>query len=249
MMRRSVLVSLFVAALVRSASADPQHEAEQLYRDGQAAFDQVRYDDALASWQRSYELSRASALLYNIGQAYRLRAHPGDCALARARYQDFVRLVEASPQRTLAEQYIAQLTDCATVISTVGASTETQVEASAQTSTLRHREIAVAAIGAGGIVLLGTGIYFGHHASTLGSEVMEACTVAHPCPWSSEKQTDAAGRRDATLGWTFDALGAAALLGSGALYYFGVRESEIHVAPIATRSTQTGVMLSWRKPW
>jgi len=70
-----------------------------------------------------------------------------------------------------------------------------------------------------------------------------------PCDWSKEKDKDAAGRRDATLGWTFDALGVLALAGGAALYYFGGREAEMHAVPIVVQPHKEGAVLSWSGSW
>ena len=251
MSSRVALALLLLASHL--AVADPAPDAEQLYRDGQTAYDQARYDDALGAWQRSYDLSHAPPLLYNIAQAYRVRAHPGDCALARAQYQSFVELSAPSPQRALAEGYIAQLATCASAPAGAPAPSDgasrpvPSDDASTHERSIHNRQIAVAVVGAGGIVLLTTGIYLGHRASTLGNEVTSACAAS--CDWSVEKDKDAAGHRDATLGWTFDTLSAIAIVGSAALYYFGVRDTEIRVAPIATRSRESGAVLSWSKTW
>jgi tetratricopeptide (TPR) repeat protein len=242
---RPTLVSLAIVALLRAASADPLQDAERLYRDGQNAFDLGHYSDALAAWQQSYELSHAPALVYNIAQAYRLRAHLGDCALARAQYQRFVELTGPSPQRSLADGYIAQLEPCAS--SPAGEPLAVSDGGSTHEHSLRNREIATTALAAGGVVLLATGAYLGHHASTLGDEVTSAC--AHGCSWSMVEGKNAAGRLDATLGWTFDALGVVALAGSAAFYWFGIHDNEIQVTPIATRSHESGAALSWETTW
>ena len=70
---------VILCLLARAALADAP-TAEQLYHAGQTAYDDKRYDDALAAWQKSYELSHLPALEFNIAQAYRLRGKPGDCA-------------------------------------------------------------------------------------------------------------------------------------------------------------------------
>ena len=233
-MRRAALI---VLVLAQRALADPSPDAAQLSRDGQAAMEQAHYDDAIEAWQRSYDLSHAPLLLYDLAQAYRVRARPGDCARARTLYQSFVPLVEPSPERLYAEGYIAQLAACASPPSS----------ASTHDQSIRNHQIAVVAIGAGGIALFATGIYFGHHASILGDEVTSDC--ASNCDWANESPKDAAGRRDSTLGWTFDTLGVVALAGSAALYWFGVHDAELQVAPVATRSHESGAVLTWSRLW
>lgn len=239
-----VLVVLLVAGTARIAAASPPPEAAQLYRDGQAAFDVGHYDEAIAAWQRSYELSRAPALLYNLAQAHRLRAHDGDCGEARARYQDFVRLAEPSPQRSLAEGYITQLAVCASTPpppETPIAAVAARVPARA-----REREVAVG-VAAGGAALVITGLYLGHRATQLGDDVSSACTMS--CDWSVEKGKDADGRRDATAGRVLDVLGALAIAGGGALFYLAHGDAEVAIAPISSSPHEAGAAVLWSHRW
>ncbi|HEY3807165.1 MAG TPA: hypothetical protein VGL61_31405 [Kofleriaceae bacterium] len=251
-MRRALQLALLMCAHV--ALAEPTPDAARLYQDGQAAYDQGHYDDAIADWQQSYEVSRAPALLYNMAQALRLRSRPGDCGAARARYLEFVSLVGPSPQRELAEHYIADLATCASTSPSSNEPIPTSERVSLylplsgsepRDTVSRARELAVAAVAVGGLGLVVTGIVFGHRASTLGDEVSNACAVS--CDWSAEKSKDAAGRRDSVLGWTLGAVGAVALVGDAAFYYFGVREHGVNIAPADAR--EHGAVITWRTDW
>jgi tetratricopeptide (TPR) repeat protein len=255
---RVALFALAVAAAARAASADPMQDAERLYRDGQAAFDLAHYDDALAAWQNSYDLSRAPALHYNLGQAYRLRAHVGDCGLARAQYQRFIELAGPSPQRDLAERYILELAPCAAAAADGATAHDTHDSAPtspegppATVRRLHTRKVEAAILGVGGLAMLVTGAALGHHAATLSEEVTHACSMpAMPCTWSNEKMVDAAGRSDAAIGWTLDAVGVAGLISSAALYWFGVRDLEVQVAHVmTTHSSAESAVVSWGVPW
>lgn len=53
-----------------SAEEAPAEDPRALFQEGQTAYNAGRYDTALARWQRAYELSGRSALLYNIAQAH-----------------------------------------------------------------------------------------------------------------------------------------------------------------------------------
>ncbi|HEY3807188.1 MAG TPA: hypothetical protein VGL61_31520 [Kofleriaceae bacterium] len=236
MTRRVAFVGLLVT---RVAFADPPPAAAELYRDGQSAYDQARYDDAIAAWQQSYALSHEPALLYNLAQALRLRGHSGDCVAARDKYREFVALVEPSPQRNLAERYIAGLASCA---SAPAGEPPTSSMTSTNHERLDERELTVAAIGLGGVGLVIAGIALGHHAATLGDDVTAACSLS--CDWSAEKSKDAAGRRDSTLGWTFGTLGVVALVADAALYYFDVHEHGFSVG-VGTSSAA----VTWSRAW
>ena len=45
-------------------------EAKVLYENGKILFEEGRYENAIDSWQRSYQISQKSILLYNIALAY-----------------------------------------------------------------------------------------------------------------------------------------------------------------------------------
>jgi hypothetical protein len=242
-----------VVAVSRLALADPAPDPATLFHQGQASYDQQRYDDALAAWEQSYALSHLPALLYNIAQAYRLRDHAGDCALARADYAKFVELSPPSSERELASRYVAQLATCAAPrdepdaaiasppISHVAASSP---QARPPQRFANGRSIAGVAIGVVGVGLLVTGVALGHHASVLGDDVTHACSVS--CDWSGEMARDAAGRRDAAAGWALDGVGAAALVGSAVVLYLGVNERGVAVVPT---SSMNGATVVWSRGW
>jgi tetratricopeptide (TPR) repeat protein len=182
-MMRSVFLLVLLGAV---ALADPPRGAVTLYRDGQAAYDAARYDHAISAWEQSYAASRAPGLLFNLAQAHRLRGAPGDCERASAEYRQYAELAPPSPQTKLAEQYLA--TGCPRQRSASGPLTGSDDRG----HTMRvSGEVVVA----GGVVLLATGLYLGHHAASLGDEVTSACTSG--CSWADERATDRAGRRDA----------------------------------------------------
>jgi hypothetical protein len=181
-----------------------------------------------------------------------VRRTGGDCALAREQYQAFLQDPAPSPQRSLAEQYLAQLATC--FAAPTNPSSQTNASVPIQTSTearpsLANRRLAVVATGSVGAVLFLSGIYLGAHAHTLGSEVTSACGPPTGCSWTEEQSKDAAGRRDATLGYTFDALGVAAIVGAAAYYWLGVHAYQIQVAPVTAYPRENGATLSWGRTW
>jgi hypothetical protein len=71
-----------------------------------------------------------------------------------------------------------------------------------------------------------------------------ACSIS--CDWTDEKSRDAAGRRDAVLGWALDGVGAAALIGSAILLYLDVREHDVTIVPVGT---SPGAAIAWSRAW
>ncbi len=229
------VAAAILAALEASAMAAPTPEA--LYAEGQAAYDKADYAAAVAAWQASYKASGANGLLFNLAQAYRLS---GDCTHALFTYKRFAANDPTADQRALADDFIRELEP------TCGAAIQPTVDRPVAAAG-RTMKLAGIAAGGAGVVFLVAGVALGHHASTLGNDVTSACAVA--CDWSTEKSKDAAGHRDEALGWTFGTVGVLALAGGAALYYFGVRDSEVSVTPIATRSHDSGAVLSWSRTW
>jgi tetratricopeptide (TPR) repeat protein len=57
------------SAGAETTKAEQDREARFLFEAARSAYDAGRYEDALTSFQRAYELSQRPALLYNVGQA------------------------------------------------------------------------------------------------------------------------------------------------------------------------------------
>jgi tetratricopeptide (TPR) repeat protein len=233
-------IAAVVCALEICALAAPTPEA--LYAEGKDAYDAADYVTAIKKWQRAYKLSGAPALLLNLGQAYRLS---GDCPHALANYREFVATGPKGDDRKLASDFIAELEPkCG----------EPAVEQPADRPVAKPEpggamKTSGLVIGGAGLVSIAIGIGFGYHASTIGDDVMRECSVAMPCAGSLVKAADADGRRDTTVGYAFDAVGALALLGGAALYYFGDHASAVEITPRASRSGETGAVLTWRTTW
>jgi hypothetical protein len=233
---RTVIAISILAALETSAVAEPS--AEQLFTEGQQAFDRGDYRTAVARWQESYDLSKLPLLVFNIAQAYRLAA---DCEHSLAAYRRYVALDPASEQRGLAEEFIATLEPQCGSPRSPSVQQKTVVE-----STRPGRNLRVAGVVAGGAgaAAIAGGLLLGKHASTLGDEVTAACAVS--CDWSAQKDKDAAGRRDATLGRIFDGVGMTAMAAGVTLYVLGVRRSE---RTLLVQPTPGGASVTWGGSW
>jgi tetratricopeptide (TPR) repeat protein len=239
----SRLAIALVALLARAAAADAP-SAEQLYRDGQTAYDDKRYDDALAAWQKSYELSHLPALEFNIAQAYRLRDQPGDCARAASAYKKFVELAPDSPQRDDADGFLRELAACATTTAKPPAKPAPAPTKTPAPPRSRHwmRVTAVGIAGAG-IVLAGVGAYYSHQAKTLGDQVNASC--ANGCDWLTVAGKDADGRAAARDQWILYSAAAASIATSALLWTLGApRRATVAVAP-----RPDGAVLAWSIRW
>ena len=80
--------------------------ARRHFESGTALYDVGRFDEAAREYDAAYQLRNDPALLYNLGQAYRLA---GNQAKAIVTYRAFLRRVPNSPDRAEVEQRIVEL--------------------------------------------------------------------------------------------------------------------------------------------
>lgn len=84
-----------------ATAEDPnQAEAQRLFEKGAEAYNLGRFDAAIESFERAYELSQANALLYNIAQAYTklYDVDPDAAHLRKAKmmFVNFAKIAEAT---------------------------------------------------------------------------------------------------------------------------------------------------------
>jgi tetratricopeptide (TPR) repeat protein len=104
------------ALLAPSQDADTQAEARASYETGKTAYRLGRFEDAAVAFERAYELSGLSDILYNIGLAH-LRWYDVDLDLAhlrqaRAVFQNYILELQKNPElgdMAEAESVIAQI--------------------------------------------------------------------------------------------------------------------------------------------
>jgi tetratricopeptide (TPR) repeat protein len=240
---RPTFVGILLVA--RLAAAAPS-EAERLYNEGQTAYDAKRYDDAIAAWTRSYELSHLPALVFNIAQAYRLA---GNCEKAVESYKKLVELDPKSPQRTAAEGFVRDLEPCPAQIAPpppppdVGHVEPKPVPPVVVPVEPRKRPILAYAVGGAGVALIAVGAYFGSQASSLASDVNTACKAG--CDFDTIKQKDADGRSAQSYEYVFLGVGLAGVATGTVLYMLGHR----HEAAVTVTPVRGGAGLAWTHHW
>ena len=108
---RILTLALALGVLAQSALAQPSPDAvtkaKSHFKQGKAYQDAGAFDEAIAEYQKAYELAPLPDLLFNIGQAYRLK---GDKRQALAFYQQFL---DGKPEGAGADEartWVAQLT-------------------------------------------------------------------------------------------------------------------------------------------
>jgi hypothetical protein len=245
------IVAMFVLMIAAPVMAQPS-EAERLYHDGQRAYDTGRFDDAVAAWEKSYQLSKLPPLLFNIAQAYRLRAWNGDCTRASDAYRRFIAVEPRSPQRGQAEGFLAELGPCVESERAnapkppVATPAPTVVPSQTTTSVVVDqppRPVLAYGVGGAGALLVGIGLYYGHRASTLSSQVNEACR--NGCTFADVAAKDEEGRAADRKQYVFYSLGAAGLVAGGVLYWLAGREHASRTLAIVPHGDGAMVTLSF----
>jgi tetratricopeptide (TPR) repeat protein len=230
------VVMILLAAVSGNALAEPT--AEELYSRGKAAYDRGDWSTAIAQWQRSYDLSGAAVLLFNLAQAQR---RFGDCTHALSNYKHFLELDPLEPK---SEQHVISVDFIKDLEPTCGAPSPTPYVDRPITEPGRSLRIAGLVAGGTGAALLVTGFIVGTHASAIGDDVTSKC--AHGCDWPALESENAQGRRYEKIGYVFDAVGFAVILGGAAAYYFGNREQAISISP---RPREGGAVVTWSCAW
>ena len=104
-----MVVAVVVGALGGDAAgADETGSAKAHYARGTKLYDLGRYAEAAKEYEATYELKDDPALLFNIGQAYRLGHQYPEAIRA---YKSFLRRVPESPQRTTIEGHLKTMQD------------------------------------------------------------------------------------------------------------------------------------------
>lgn len=249
-----LIITLALVALKTPANAQPS--AEDLYAEGQAAYDRADYTTAITKWQASYDLSKETGLLFNLAQAKRLA---GDCVGAMTTYRRFdtADADATSDQHKLAKDFMRELDGkCpekpAALPPKIVADPKLDGRLNLDPRLTDHEsggrsgrswKIAGVVTGGVGVVTIAIGLGLGHHGAAIGDEITAACATS--CDWAALKDKEARGKREVTIGKTLDVVGVAAIAGGALFYYLGVRQESLAIAP----ARGGGGVMSWSGSW
>ena len=249
------IVLLLAALVVLETAAIAQPRAEDLYAEGQVAYDRADYATAIAKWQSSYDLSKEAGLLFNLAQAKRLA---GDCAGAITTYRRFDTTDTdfTSEQHKLAKDFMRELdgtcpalSSAPTIVTHPKSGGELNLaprltdHKSDRSRSGRSWKIAGLVTSGVGIATITIGLGLGHHGSSIGGEITAACATS--CDWATLKDKDARGKRAVSIGKTLDVVGIAAVASGAIFYYLGARRETLTVAP----TPGGGGVVSWSGAW
>lgn len=101
------LVSVLFALVVGSANAGPNQKAKEQLQKGHVAYNLGHYSEAAECYEKAYRFVQDPALLFNVGQAWRLANEPEKAISA---YKGYLRTAgDKGPNRKMAEEHIADL--------------------------------------------------------------------------------------------------------------------------------------------
>lgn len=251
--------ALFLAALVgfagfvglaafgaKPAAAAPPPTPEALQRartlaeQGRVLHDRGEYRRAVDAYQEAYVLAPSPALLFNLGQAYRLG---GDCDNATLMYRNFLRSNPPTQHRQVASAHLATVERCASPEGSQFRAGALLVDRSPGRG-LRQGGVITAVSGGALLALAG---YFAYRADDASDEVEERYGRGER--WRDLQDLDERGRRDSQLATGFAIAGGAAVVTGGVLYLVGWRQAEraegrpnVAITPSARG---TAVRLAW----
>jgi tetratricopeptide (TPR) repeat protein len=220
---------LVILSCCIGSSAMAQTQVEQQARSysasGMAAYRQGRYDEALASFKRAYELVRVPLLLFNIAQAYRLK---GDafCKDAAGAYDQFLRDAPAGNESVpIAREQLTAMTACAEREAAAHPPPTLVVYPPAVNNAPPRRlglRVLSPVLLAGGVALVAATGYFAHQSAAARDSIDSVCGPM--CQWTDAlnelEHTHATARTNAIA---FGVVGGVALIAGSTLAYLAWR--------------------------
>lgn len=102
-----IIAGVLCALAVGRAAAGPNQKAKDQLQQGHVAYNLGHFSEAAAHYEKAYRFVQDPALLFNVGQAWRLGNEPEK---ATAAYKGYLRTSGAnSPNRKMAEEHIKDL--------------------------------------------------------------------------------------------------------------------------------------------
>jgi tetratricopeptide (TPR) repeat protein len=245
-----------MAAEAQPTPADAIESARALSDDGMALFRRAEYQSAIEAFRRSFDLSPAPALLFDMAQAHRKL---GNCDAALELFRRFARADQAAALRAGVDARIDEMQSCSTkrqppVVASLSASVLAAPAAPVldrvvatrvpeQHAPGRWPRLAGMSLAAVGLVALGAGAFAGLEAQHASRRVSERFRSGGP--WTSEDDALVArGQRNQRASWWLYFAGGIAFGGGGALYLWG-GPSAGHAGRLTAAPLARGVTLTW----
>jgi tetratricopeptide (TPR) repeat protein len=251
-----LLPSLVLLAPPPARADDGLEEARTLFNKATVEYNVGRFQQALDLYTKAYERVPKPALLFNIGQCHRLLGHYDQALFF---YSGYLREKPEAANRSLVEQHMAEAKQA--LEQQRAAEAEAQRRAAQQSGSAPPPEahasepapaaapppppvaiapqrsshvlqIAGLATAGVGVVLVGTGVVLGVHASSVSNELSQVSSQHGT--WTAQYQSDYdSGKSAATAATVLYVAGAVAVVGGGVLTWLGWPKSRPANAAIA----------------
>ena len=215
--------------LPTAARADDKPNAEELTNQAYDLYKKGEYARALSVYQRAYQISAATPILFNIGNVYDRKLHERD--LAAEYYRRYLRATDADPDLVkrandrlaalkLEEEALKHNSPIAPPPATKPAAEATATPPSSTSDAAKLSPLHVTGIAMGGVGIVGlvVGTVFGLTAKSKNDDAGKSCAGSACRSQDAVALTDDA-RSAATMSTVSFILGGA-LIGGGAALYF-----------------------------
>ena len=245
-------------------------EAKALYEQGLSHYNLGEFDQAIAAFRKSYALTQAPGLLFNIAQAFRLKK---DYEQATYFYTTYLRLQPAAANRADVEARLAEMQQAleeqkklekkppigtispegttattptptvtpAATTSTMPAPESPPEEAGARGKSLKIAGYATAGTGAAIVI---TGLVFGSMAKSAEKDLDQL--GPNMGTWTAAEQNKYdAGKRDNTIAIVSFIVGGAAIATGGTLWVLGAMKKSDTTVAINPTAHGTTFAVGW----
>jgi len=197
---------------------EPQEVARQHYRKALVHYDLREFDRAIDEFKQAYAITGAPELLFNLGQAHRLR---GDWQQALDFYRSYLQRVPDAPNRPDVQARIGEMQRQIAAVRVVRDRPAWVAPQDKETNRLKAAGIVT---GASGLALVGAGVYYGLSARSSADQISQLSK--NKGQWNADQQAAYQnGQNAATRATLFYVVGGAAMAGGGVLYWLGTREA------------------------
>jgi hypothetical protein len=233
-----VATTLLLSGSVAYADDAAMTHAREDAARGQSHYDKREYDEAIIYFRAAYDAVPSPGLLYNLGQAYRLK---GDCVQAATMYRQYLLVSGTSRYHALVEGHLASLETC--VRERLGGNVLTAVPEPPGRASKRAGLV----LGGAGLVVASVGTVLAIDAMSANDE-REVARLADtkgdmPDPLAQPGPSD----RNVTVATALIAGGLVATAAGATLYYLGRRDEKraaiLSVAPMHKGATAS---VAWR---
>jgi tetratricopeptide (TPR) repeat protein len=259
LLRVAACIAVFSTTTIYSVPASAQkaalEQAKALTGRATIEYNIGHFEQALELYTKAYEALPTPALLFDLGQCHRMLANPERAIFF---FQGYLRAKPDAPNRALVEQLLQDMQRQLESQRAAAARAEEAQRAAAPSplapaspaplpdtpvvaQPVGHPTLRIAglATAGAGVVLVGSAIVLGLHASSLSNEISRVSSDHGT--WSSQYQSDYnAGKTSATAASILFVAGGVALATGGVLTYLGWPRKTSDAHPVASVAPSPG---------